>query len=132
MSMMLRILRLMAEKKASDVYLSPGAPALIKINGQCLPVNAQPLARDATLRLLAEVLTPERVEELEDTGELNMALPLEGVGNYRISGLRQRGLYSAVIRFIAPVVPELASLNVPPILADLVMEKRGQIGRAHV
>lgn len=127
MSMMLRILRLMADKKASDVYLSPGAPALIKINGQCLPVNAQPLARDATLRLLAEVLTPDRVEELEDTGELNMAFPLEGVGNFRISGLRQRGLYSAVIRFIAPVVPSLASLNVPPILADLVMEKRGLV-----
>ena len=127
MSMMQRILRLMADKKASDVYLSPGAPALIKINGQCVQVNATPLARDATLRLLAEVLPPERVEELEDTGELNMALPLEGVGNYRISGMRQRGLYSAVIRFIAPVVPSLASLNVPPILADLVMEKRGLV-----
>jgi twitching motility protein PilU len=127
MSMMKRILKLMADKKASDVYLSPGAPALIKINGVCINVNSQPLARDATLRLLAEVLPPERVEELEETGELNMALALEGLGNYRISGMRQRGMYSAVIRFITPTVPTLASLNVPPILADLVMEKRGLI-----
>ena len=127
MSMMQRILRLMSEKKASDVYLSPGSPALIKINGQCLPVNPQPLARDAVPRLLAEVLPPERVEELEETGELNMAIPMEGVGNFRISGMRQKGLYSAVIRFISPNVPTIESLNVPPILADLVMEKRGLI-----
>jgi twitching motility protein PilU len=125
--MMQRILRLMSEKKASDVYLSPGSPALIKINGQCLPVNPQPLARDAVPRLLAEVLPPERVEELEETGELNMAIPMEGVGNFRISGMRQKGLYSAVIRFISPNVPTIESLNVPPILADLVMEKRGLI-----
>ena len=127
MSMMQRILRLMSEKKASDVYLSPGSPALIKINGQCLPVNPHPLARDAVPRLLAEVLPPERVEELEETGELNMAIPMEGVGNFRISGMRQKGLYSAVIRFISPNVPTIESLNVPPILADLVMEKRGLI-----
>lgn len=127
MSMMLRILRLMSEKKASDVYLSPGSPAMIKISGQCVPINAQPLARDSVTRLLAEVLQPERVEELEETGELNMAIPLEGVGNFRISGMRQKGLYSAVIRFISPNVPTLDSLNVPAILADLVMEKRGLI-----
>ena len=127
MSMMQRILRLMSEKKASDVYLSPGSPALIKINGQCLPINPQPLARDAVPRLLAEVLPPERVEELEETGELNMDIPMEGVGNFRISGMRQKGLYSAVIRFISPNVPTIESLNVPPILADLVMEKRGLI-----
>ncbi len=127
MSMMQRILRLMSEKKASDVYLSPGSPALIKINGQCLPINPQPLARDAVPRLLAEVLPPARVEELEETGELNMAIPMEGVGNFRISGMRQKGLYSAVIRFISPNVPTIESLNVPPILADLVMEKRGLI-----
>ena len=127
MTMMQRILRLMSEKKASDVYLSPGSPALIKINGQCLPINPQPLARDAVPRLLAEVLPPERVEELEETGELNMAIPMEGVGNFRISGMRQKGLYSAVIRFISPNVPTIESLNVPPILADLVMEKRGLI-----
>ena len=127
MSMMQRILRLMSEKKASDVYLSPGSPAMIKISGQCVPINAQPLARDSVTRLLAEVLQPERVEELEETGELNMAIPLEGVGNFRISGMRQKGLYSAVIRFISPNVPTLDSLNVPAILADLVMEKRGLI-----
>jgi twitching motility protein PilU len=125
MSTMERILRLMADKKASDVYLSAHSPALIKINGQAIPINAQILPPDAPRNLLAEVLPPERIEELEEMGELNMALPIAGLGNFRISGFRQRSTYAAVIRFIPTEIPPLQSLNVPPILADLIMEKRG-------
>src|SRR3954465_5560155 len=125
MSTMERILRLMGEKKASDVYLSAHAPALIKINGQCLPINNQLLPADAPKGLLAEGLPAPRIEELEETGELNMALPIEGVGNFRISAMRQRGTYAAVIRYITSEIPPLASLHLPAILADLIMEKRG-------
>ena len=120
-----RILHLMADKKASDVYLSAHSPALIKINGQAIPINSQVLPPDAPLALLSEVLPPERIEELRELGELNMALLMEGVGNFRISGFRQRGSYAVVIRFIPTEIPPLESLNVPPILADLIMEKRG-------
>ena len=125
MSTMERILRLMGEKKASDVYLSAHAPALIKINGQCLPINNQLLPPDAPLALLSEVLPPRRIEELEETGELNMAQSIEGVGNFRFSAMRQRGTIAAVIRYIATEIPPLASLQVPMILGDLIMEKRG-------
>ena len=125
MSTMERILRLMADKKASDVYLSAHSPALIKINGQALPINSQVLPADAPLNLLAEVLPPERIEELKELGELNMALPLAGVGNFRISGFRQRSTFAAVIRYIPSEIPALESLNVPAILSTLIMEKRG-------
>ena len=125
MGTMERILRLMADKKASDVYLSAHSPALIKINGQALPINNQVLPPEAPLNLLAEMLPAERIEELKELGELNMALPLAGVGNFRISGFRQRGSYAAVIRFVPNEIPPLESLNVPPILANLIMEKRG-------
>ena len=125
MGTMERILRLMADKKASDVYLSARSPALIRINGQALPINSQILPVDAPLTLLSEVLPPERIEELKQLGELNLGLPLAGVGNFRISGFRQRGSYAAVIRFIPKEIPALASLSVPPILGDLIMEKRG-------
>ena len=125
MSMMERILRLMADKKASDVYLSAHSPALIKIDGQAIPINAQILPVDAPLNLLAEVLPPKRIEELKELGELNMALTIEGAGNFRISGFRQRGTYAAVIRFIPASIPALGSLNLPPVLGELVMEKRG-------
>ena len=120
-----KVLRLMADKKASDVYLSAHSPAMIKINGQALPINSQVLPPDAPLSLLAEIVPPERIEELKEIGELNMALPMAGLGNFRISGFRQRGSYAAVIRFIPTEIPALAGLNVPPILADLIMEKRG-------
>jgi twitching motility protein PilU len=120
-----RILRLMGEKKASDVYLSAHAPALIKINGQCLPINNQLLPPDAPKALLAEVLPAKRIEELEESGELNMAHAIPGVGNFRVSAMRQRGTYAAVIRYITTDIPPLASLSVPMILGDLIMEKRG-------
>jgi twitching motility protein PilU len=125
MSTMERILRLMADKKASDVYLSAHSPALIKINGQCLPINNQLLPADAPKALLAEVLPPKRMEELEETGELNMAHLVPGVGNFRVSAMRQRGTYAAVIRYITTEIPSLDSLSVPLILGDLIMEKRG-------
>ncbi len=127
MSTMERILRLMAEKKASDVYLSANAPALIKINGECMPINNQILPPDAPRNLLSEVVPPDRIEELEETGELNMGVPLSGVGRFRVSAMRQRGTYAVVIRFITQDIPELGTLNLPPVLGDLIMEKRGLI-----
>ena len=127
MSTMERILRLMAEKKASDVYLSANAPALIKINGECVPINNQILPPDAPRNLLSEIVPPDRIEELEETGELNMGVPLSGVGRFRVSAMRQRGSYAVVIRFISQQIPELESLNLPAILGDLILEKRGLI-----
>ncbi len=127
MSTMDRILRLMAEKKASDVFLTAHAPALIKINGQTIPINSQILPPDAPLSLLSEVIPAHALEELKKCGELNMALPMSGVGSFRISGFRQRGTYAAVIRYIAVDIPLLSSLNVPMNLGDLMLEKRGLV-----
>ena len=120
-----RILRLMSEKSASDVYLSAHSPALIKINGQCVPINSQLLPPEAPRNLLAEVLPADRMLELDETGELNMGFGLSGLGRFRVSGLRQRGSIAAVIRFIPNTIPPLDSLSVPMILGDLIMEKRG-------
>jgi twitching motility protein PilU len=127
MSTMERILRLMSEKGASDVYLSANAPALIKINGECVPINNQILPPEAPRNLLSEIVTPANIEELEETGELNMGVPLTGVGRFRVSAMRQRGSYAVVIRFISQYIPEFDTLSLPPILADLIMEKRGLI-----
>ena len=127
MKTMERILRLMADRKASDIYLSAHSPALIRINGNCLPINAQVLSPEAPLNLLAEVVHESRIAELERTGELNMAVVLEGAGNYRISAMRQRGSYAVVVRHIASTIPTFADLNLPDILRTLIMEKRGLI-----
>jgi twitching motility protein PilU len=127
MSTMEKILRMMAEKKASDVYLSAHSPILIKINGQTQPINSQVLPPEAPLNLLSEIIPPEKIEELQEMGELNIAMPIAGVGNFRISGFRQRGTYAAVIRYIPTNIPLLESLKLPAILAELIMEKRGLV-----
>lgn len=127
MSTMERILRLMAEKKASDVYLSANAPALIKIDGVCVPINNQILPPDAPRSLLSEIVDAKRIEELEETGELNMGVPLSGVGRFRVSAMRQRGSYAVVIRFISQQIPNLDDLELPSVLGDLIMEKRGLV-----
>jgi twitching motility protein PilU len=124
---MQRILRLMAEKKASDVYLSAHAPAQVRIDGQCVPINAQALPADAPRSLLAEILPPERMAEFDRTGELNVGHTIHGVGSFRISAMRQRGSCAAVIRYIPAEIPALDSLNVPMLLADLMLEKRGLV-----
>ncbi len=127
MSNMERVLRLMAEKGASDVYLSANTPILIKINGQVLHLSDQALTPTQPRQLLAEVLTPQQMEELDDTGELNVGIGLTGVGSFRISGFKQRGSVAAVFRCIPINIPSLDSLKVPTLLNTMVLEKRGLI-----
>jgi len=122
-----RVLRLMSEKAASDVYLSASAPILIKISGQLLPLSDQPLTHTQPRQLLAELLTPSQLEELDDTGELNVGVGISGVGSFRLSAFKQRGSIAAVFRCIPFQIPTLESLNVPAALNTLVLEKRGLI-----
>jgi len=127
MGMMEKILRLMAEKKASDVYLSANSPVLIKINGVCLPINSQALPVDGPLTLLSEIISEQQLQEFNRTSELNTAVPLPGVGRFRLSAMRQRGSCAVVIRFISVDIPTVSSLNIPPVLTDVIMEKRGLV-----
>ncbi|MEO5698559.1 MAG: PilT/PilU family type 4a pilus ATPase [Burkholderiaceae bacterium] len=122
-----RVLRMMSEKGASDVYLSANSPILIKINGQLLQLSDQPLKHAQPRQLLAELLTPTQLEELDETGELNVGVGLAGVGSFRLSAFRQRGTIAAVFRCIPFVIPTLESLNVPASLGSMVLEKRGLI-----
>ncbi|KPF48254.1 twitching motility protein PilT [beta proteobacterium AAP121] len=122
-----RVLRLMAEKNASDVYMSANTPILIKINGQILQLSDQILTTHQTRQLLAEMLAPQQLEELDDTGELNVGISVSRVGSFRLSAFKQRGSIAAVIRCIPFEIPSLDSLGVPPLLAQLVTEKRGLI-----
>ncbi|MBI5257512.1 MAG: PilT/PilU family type 4a pilus ATPase [Burkholderiales bacterium] len=122
-----RVLRLMSERNASDVYLSANMPILIKIHGQVLQLSDQVLTPHQPRQLLSELLAPKQMEELEETGELNLAIGLEKVGSFRLSAFRQRGTIAAVFRHIPHNIPTLESLNVPTLLSQLVLEKRGLI-----
>lgn len=122
-----RVLRLMAEKSASDVYLSANTPILIKIHGQIMQLSDQVLAPTQLRQLLAELLTPQQLEELDDTGELNVGIGISRVGSFRLSAFKQRGSIAAVFRCIPHQIPSLDTLQLPSLLSGLVLEKRGLI-----
>lgn len=122
-----RVLRLMAEKRASDVFLSANMPVLIKIHGQILQLTQEPLAPNQPRMLLGEVLTAAQLEELEETGELNVGVPITGVGTFRLSAFKQRGTVAAVFRFMPTEIPALETLNLPEALSTLCLAKRGMV-----
>ncbi|MBK7658679.1 MAG: PilT/PilU family type 4a pilus ATPase [Betaproteobacteria bacterium] len=122
-----KLLQLMAEKKASDIFLSAGSPISIKINGQILPVNPQVMDGESTRKIAYEMLTPAQIERFEKDLELNFSKPVPGVGNFRVNMFWQKSAVSAVIRFVTADIPTTTDLHLPPVLSSLVMEKRGLI-----
>jgi len=122
-----RLFQLMKDKKASDLFITVNSPIHIKINGHLLPVNQQKMDNATIRSLLAEVVSGVQMQELETRNELNMGIPVSGLGCFRLSAFRQRGSLSAVFRYIPGDIPRLADLNVPPVLSEIIMEKRGLI-----
>jgi twitching motility protein PilU len=120
-----RLFLLMKEKEASDMFLAINSPIHIKVSGQLLPINQQKMDSATIMALLNEVVSAERMAELEREDELNMGIPVPGVGSFRLSAFRQRGSISAVFRYIPYQIPALSSLHLPPILSELILEKRG-------
>jgi twitching motility protein PilU len=120
-----RLFQLMKEKNASDMFFAVNSPVHIKINGNLIPINQHKLEQDNIASLLSEVATPEQMAELERDNELNMGISVPNLGRFRLSAFRQRGSISAVFRFVPAVIPPLADLGLPPVLAELIMEKRG-------
>jgi twitching motility protein PilU len=120
-----RLFQLMKEKNASDMFFAVNSPVHIKINGNLIPINQQKLEPENITALLAEVATPEQMAELESSNELNMGISVPNLGRFRLSAFRQRGSISAVFRFVPAMIPALGDLGLPPILSELIMEKRG-------
>ena len=120
-----RLFQLMKEKNASDMFFAVNSPVHIKINGNLIPINQHRLDPDNIASLLSEVTTPEQLAELERENELNMGISVPNLGRIRLSAFRQRGSVSAVFRFVPATIPPLGELGLPPVLSELIMEKRG-------
>ena len=122
-----RLFKLMAEKKASDLFISCGAPINIKINGIVMPVSAQPMTPDGVKQIAYELMNPEQAVRFEKNLEMNLSYIDPTIGNFRVNILRQRNTISLVIRYVRSDIPSYEDLRLPEVLLDLVMEKRGLI-----
>jgi twitching motility protein PilU len=127
MSTMLKLFTLMRDKKATDLFLSAGAPITIKMQGNAVPVNQTILTPADVENLLKEILTPEQLQELADTRELNTRKSYPDVGIFRLSCFYQRGTLAMVARFIPADIPKFDDLKLPAVLKEIIMEKRGLI-----
>ena len=121
------LFKLMADKQASDLFFSAGAPIQIKINGNVTPVSSQVLEPDFVKRVCYELLNEQQIREFESTHEMNFARGEGALGNFRVNIFRQKNTVAMVIRFIQPDVPDFDTLGLPPILKELIMEKLGLI-----
>ena len=122
-----RLFKLMAEKQASDLFISCGAPINIKVNGVVQPVSTQPMDVETVRRIAYELMSKEQAREFENEMEMNLSHLDRAVGNFRINIFRQRGTISLVIRYVRSNVPPFEQLKLPSVLLDLVMEKRGLV-----
>ena len=121
------LFKLMSDKQASDMFFTVGAPIQIKINGVVMPVNNQALDVEQVKKICYELMSEAQVKEFETRHEMNFAQSEGELGNFRVNIFRQKNTVAMVIRFVKPEVPPLDSLNLPPILKDVIMEKLGLV-----
>jgi twitching motility protein PilU len=122
-----KLFQLMAEKSASDIFISAGAPIHIKIQGATVPVNQQIMDSGMIEKIALELMTPDQTKTFEATMEMNLSFGVPRIGNFRINIFRQRGSISIVIRYILGNIPTMESLGLPEVLSELILEKRGLI-----
>jgi twitching motility protein PilU len=122
-----RLFQLMKEKSASDMFFAINSPIHLKINGNLMPINQQKMDNENIAALVREVVSEEQFHELETKNELNIGIGVAGVGRFRLSAFKQRGSISVVIRYVSANIPDIDTLNLPSILPELIMEKRGLI-----
>ncbi len=122
-----KLFQLMAEKQASDIFISAGTPIHIMIQGNTLPVNQQVMLPEMIEKIAYELMSPEQIKTFEEKWEMNLSFGVPNVGNFRVNIFRQRGSTSMVIRFILGNIPAMDELGLPNILGELIMEKRGLI-----
>jgi len=121
------LLKLVSKKRASDLFITVGMPPCIKLNGRIMPVSEDRVGEQQAREMVIGVMSPAQQEEFAQTKECNFAISASGVGRFRVSAFVQRSAVGMVLRRIEGIIPEIHELNLPPILKDLAMTKRGLV-----
>ena len=120
-------LKLMADKGASDLFFTTGAPVSMKIEGDTKAVGKSPLEPGIVKQIANSIMSDEQKEEFAHELEMNLGMSLKGIGRYRINIYLQRGEVSMVIRYIKADIPSMEKLTLPEKLKDIILLKKGLI-----
>jgi len=121
------LLRMMVQKDGSDMFITAGAVPSMKVDGVMKPLSNQALSPQHTQVLVSSIMNDKQRAEFEETQECNFAISLPGVSRFRVNAFTQRGSVGVVLRVIRSEIPEFDDLNLPPILKDISMTKRGLV-----
>lgn len=124
---LLPYLRLAVERRASDLFFTPNAPAMLKVEGEFLSVGKTIMTSEFVRELAYGILTPEQQAEFEKHREIDLATQAGGLGRFRVNVFTQRGSVGMVLRRVESEIPTLEALRLPPVLKELVLLKRGLI-----
>ena len=121
------LLNHLVQSKGSDLFITAGFPPAMKLDGKLTPITDKPLTADHTALIARALMDNKQAEEFDNTKECNFAISLAGVSRFRINAMVQRGATALVCRVITSQIPKFDNMNLPPILKQVVMEKRGLV-----
>jgi twitching motility protein PilT len=121
------ILQQMVLQGASDLHLKVGRPPTLRINGELAALPMAPLRPDDLTGLAKELMTPRQIKEFAEQREADFATGVPGIGRFRVNVYQQRGTIAFALRTVPHQTPQLAELNLPPVLGDIAMRPRGLV-----
>lgn len=121
------LLRLMLGKKASDMFITAGFPPAMKVDGKMTPVNSQVLSPQQAREICRSIMNDKQAAEFDATNECNFAIGIPNVARFRVNAFIQRGSVGLVFRTITSKIPTLDELDLPEVLKDIAMTKRGLV-----
>ena len=119
------LLKKMVEKEGSDLFITVGFPPAIKVDGTIHKTTDEPLSPEQSAMIVRSIMNDKQIREFDATKECNFAITPQGIGRFRVSAFIQQGYVGAVLRTITTDIPTLDGLELPPILKDVAMNKRG-------
>src|SRR3989337_1148973 len=121
------LLRLLLQKKGSDLFITVGFPPAMKVDGKMTPVSNQALTPQHTAELARSIMNDKQAAEFEASKECNFAIAPAGIGRFRCNAFVQQANIGMVLRVITTTIPKMEDLGIPPVLKDVIMTKRGLV-----